>query len=141
MVPPHQSWFRTDTRSPYQKWTDGYTLSGNDALPSADPDEDGRINKNEYAFGGDPTTKDAAYPTGPITAGTEIGWSYVRRSNDPDLTFGHQASEDLSDWSPAIATSSSLTPFPGNPDFSTVTLTFDRPDPAPMKWFLRATVE
>ena len=125
----------------FQQWAESNSLTGDDALRSADPDEDGRNNFDEYAFGGDPTVKDAAYPAGPLIAGPTITWSYVRRNDDPSLTFDHQASEDLSDWWPVASTSDSLAPFPGNPDFTTVTLTFDRPIPAPMRWFLRATAE
>ena len=37
--------------NPWQVWTDAWQLTGTDALPGADPDNDGRSNLEEYALG------------------------------------------------------------------------------------------
>ena len=125
----------------FQQWAASYSLAGNAALKTADPDGDGRKNLDEYAFGGNPSVYDAAYPAGAVTPGTLVGWSYVRRSNDPALIYSHQSSENLQIWSARTAASTSSIPFTGNANFSKVTLQFSRPVPTPSKWFLRARAE
>ena len=44
-------------------------------------------------------------------------------------------------WSQVTPVSTVIEAYPGEPDFSQVTLEFDRPIPAPANWFLRAAVE
>lgn len=44
--------------TPYEAWTAGFSLSGDDALMDADPDGDGYNNMLEYGLGGDPATAD-----------------------------------------------------------------------------------
>ena len=122
-------------------WAEAEDLSGADALADADPDLDGRDNFNEYAFGGDPSIKDGSYPTGPAELNGQLSWSYVRRSSDPGLSFSYEASEALADWDPVIPASASATPFVGDGDFETVTLSFDLPIPAPLKWFVRGLAD
>lgn len=43
-------------RTIYQTWAATKGLTGNDALPSSDPDKDGRINQLEFAFDGNPSS-------------------------------------------------------------------------------------
>lgn len=45
--------------SPLESWLEGHGLSGDDALPTADPDGDGRSNLEEFAFDGDPAVPDS----------------------------------------------------------------------------------
>lgn len=125
----------------YAQWTVAKGLVGGSAQASADPDGDGRENLQEYAFGGHPSVHDAAYPASAPIAGPLVAWTYVRRGNDTSLTFGHEASEDLSQWSPAVAVGSATAPYPADPEYSLVTVTFNRPVPAPARWFLRARAE
>ena len=122
-------------------WAESHGLAGSLALRTADPDLDGRNNLHEYAFGGDPGLKDSPYPTGPLTTGPVVGWSYVRRANDPALAFGHESSENLALWSPLAATSTISVPYAPDSAFSTVTVQFTRPIPTPVKWFVRSMAE
>lgn len=125
----------------FYQWVSSFSLSGADALRSADPDGDGRDNLGEYGFGGVPNVKDAAYPAAPLTPGPQVAWTLVRRSDDPSLEFSYEASENLMTWSQVTPVSTVIEAYPGEPDFSQVTLEFDRPIPAPANWFLRAAVE
>lgn len=45
---------------PYDEWTQSFGLSGDDALPTADVEQDGMDNLTEYALGGDPLMDDAS---------------------------------------------------------------------------------
>jgi len=69
--------------NPYDTWADSYSLSGADALDTADPDEDTYNNLYEYGFGGDPTNAaDSGYSTGGAAAegGTNyLEYIYARR--------------------------------------------------------------
>jgi hypothetical protein len=125
----------------YSQWAQGHGLSGDDALRFADPDDDGRDNGSEYAYGGNPTREDAAYPLSTFAPGGVVTWSYVRRSDDPTLVFRHEASLDLVTWTPVAASSTTETPYAADSDFAVAIVQFDRPVPAPMTWFLRAIAE
>lgn len=125
----------------YAQWTVAKGLSGSSAQASADPDGDGRDNLQEYAFGGHPSLHDAAYPASAPLAGPVVSWTYVRRGNDPALVFGHEASLNLAQWSSVAVLGTATAPFGADPAYSTVTVTFSRPVPAPGKWFLRAKAE
>ena len=125
----------------FAQWAEAHNLTGDDALWSADPDEDGRDNGGEYAFGGDPRVKDSAYPFDSFSSGAMVTWSYVRRSDDPDLTFRHESSEELLYWSPVTTISTVAGPYASDYSFSIVTVQFDHPVPAVPSWFLRAVAE
>jgi Lamin Tail Domain len=133
--------FAAYTASRCFQWAETKGLSGSSAQPSADPDDDGRSNLHEYAYGGHPGVKDAAHPTGAVANSAAFSWNYVRRNNDPSLVFGHQASLDLNSWSPVTPVSSTTAAFPGDPEFSRVTVVFSKPLPAGAKWFVRSKVE
>lgn len=45
---------RATIPEPYQAWVSRYTLTGDDALATSDPDDDGHDNYKEFAFGGNP---------------------------------------------------------------------------------------
>jgi hypothetical protein len=55
--------------SAYDGWASSYSLTGADALPTADPDKDGLNNNNEYAFGTNPTVSNATLLTATTSAG------------------------------------------------------------------------
>jgi hypothetical protein len=133
--------FTPYSTSGFSAWASSKGLSGSNALKSADPDSDGNTNLTEYAFGGDPTLADFPYPAGKPTVGPVLVWSYTRRTNDPTLNYLHQTSDDLATWTPITPTSINATPIPGNANFSTVTVEFSRPVPAPASGFFRTRVE
>jgi hypothetical protein len=133
--------FNRYSTSGFNVWASAEGLVGADALKSADPDFDGHTNLTEYAFGGDPTMADLPYPPGKPTVGPVMSWSYTRRNNDPTLNYVHQSSDDLATWTSITPTSINATPIPGNANFSTVTVQFNRPVPAPVRGFFRTRVE
>jgi autotransporter-associated beta strand protein len=69
--------------SPYELWTTSFSLTGNDALVSADPDGDGLINQLEYAL-----------QTSPV-ASTSSAYTVARSGNVLTLTFNHPADASL----------------------------------------------
>ncbi|HMP72006.1 MAG TPA: tandem-95 repeat protein [Kiritimatiellia bacterium] len=85
------------------------TLWGGDA----DPDNDGRTNDEEYAFGTDPNNPDADLSRliiEPFNL-TLNSFTYFRRWNDPGLTFHLEATTDMEtwvDWGPWILSESTL---------------------------------
>lgn len=127
--------------NPFNQWVGNYDLVGADALKTADPDRDGRSNFNEYAFGGNPVVADSGYLPGELTAGPQVGWSFIRRNDDPSITYSYESSENLIKWTTAIPASASTTAVEGAPDFSRLALQFKRPTSAPTKWFLRVKAE
>ena len=123
------------------QWMNSFGIIGNNALKTADADADGRNNFQEYAFGGNPAVADSGYLLGAVTAGSQVGWSYIRRNNDPSIIYSFESSENLSTWIAATPASTSTTAVAGASDFSRLTLQFNRPVPTPAKWFLRAKAE
>ena len=110
------------TPTPYESWIGGYAVA--DASPGADPDGDGRSNREEYAFGGNPGIADG--PAGGQTvanAGGTATWQYARRSGDASLVFSHQRSVDLANWQTLVPVSVTTAPHPTLSGFETVTVT------------------
>lgn len=83
--------------TPYELWINGHALA--DRSPAGDPDGDGRSNRSEYVFGGDPSKADAPPEAQTIrhTNGSLI-WTYLRRAGDASLKVRHEHSLDLTDW-------------------------------------------
>jgi hypothetical protein len=84
----------------FDQWAADYRLTGDDALSSADPDEDGMDNLREYAFGGDPNADDAAALQPVLMAVNEDGtdWYYYiqrRRTDDESLSYVVMLADDL----------------------------------------------
>ena len=69
---------------PYDAWTVSFSLSGADALPSADPDLDGLVNLLEYAL-----------VTSPVAPDADDAWTLGRSGNFLTLAFDHPADASL----------------------------------------------
>jgi fibronectin-binding autotransporter adhesin len=81
------------TQTPYQLWAQNYGLSGNNALPGADPDGDGFTNEREFTFGGHP-----GQPTASLMSiqrnGANVEITYIERNTG--VTYQVQRSATLS---------------------------------------------
>lgn len=124
--------------TPYEIWVAGFGLT--DPSPAGDPDADGRDNREEYAFGGNPGVADG--PAGGQTvgrAGNTVTWQYARRGNDPALVYAHQRSGDLANWQPLVPTSVTTQPHPTLAGFVVATVTVTA-DPLAGREFFRASL-
>jgi autotransporter-associated beta strand protein len=99
----------------YPSWADSFSLVGADRELTADPDGDGMSNRDEYAFGLNPTSGSSVAPVIIPLAKTTGLFTYTRRR--PSLSgyaFSYQSSTTLSGpWSPL--TPDSETSNNGNP--------------------------
>ncbi|MBN8457589.1 MAG: autotransporter-associated beta strand repeat-containing protein [Verrucomicrobia bacterium] len=97
----------------YSSWIGGFGLTGNDALPTADPDKDGVDNAVEFVLGGNPATvMDAALlptvqvlanPGGTVPDGTYLKFTYRRTPASAYLNPAMQHDADLSGtWTNAV---------------------------------------
>ncbi len=84
--------------TPFQTWAQGYFLTGDDALPSGNPDHDPFTNLQEFAFGTNPTT-----PTGAIVkiekSGTNALVTYIERN--ADAIYVVKSGTTLTGWTTA----------------------------------------
>jgi autotransporter-associated beta strand protein len=89
----------------YVPWIAGFpTLTGDAALPTADPDNDGVANLLEFVLGGTPTMSDASIlPTAAIDAGgLNLLLSFKRSDlSQTDTTLVLQIGTDLATWPPS----------------------------------------
>jgi hypothetical protein len=76
----------------YSDWASSYSLTGNNSLPTADPDSDSFTNEQEYAFGTNPTQATAGLLTS-STSGGNLTVTFLTRSN---LTYNVQTTDNLS---------------------------------------------
>lgn len=85
--------------SGFAAWAESYSLTGDNAAATADPDADGANNLLEYALALDPFDPDAeALPTGILNpAGDKLTLSFRRAR--AELTYLVQGSTDLASWS------------------------------------------
>jgi hypothetical protein len=84
----------------YADWLTNYpSLTGTNALGSADPDGDGLLNEVEFAFGGNPTVGTPALMTARrISTNTVVNW--IERTNS--VTYAVEKSTALTNgWTPA----------------------------------------
>lgn len=129
--------------APYDIWAAANDLWNNPADPaaalSADPDNDGRINLAEYAFGGTPRLADTPLQQ-TVTSLPEGGheWTFVRRANDPALDFAIETSVNLAQWSRLTLTPLRETPHPTMIGFVETTCTVPAGEDAQ---FIRAIAE
>jgi fibronectin-binding autotransporter adhesin len=78
---------------PYASWLTNFpSLSGTNAVPTADPDGDGFINEMEFAFGGNPTIGTPALLTAASQSGNAL-FSFVADTNS--FTYTVQSTVDL----------------------------------------------
>lgn len=90
--------------SGYEAWIGGYpTLTGNDALPEADPEGDGIANLLEFVLGGNPTLSSSGILPVPANPGSALTLTFKRSDeSEGDTTLTLQVSTDLTTW-PAAA--------------------------------------
>ena len=77
--------------SAYDAWASSYSLSGPNALPTADPDGDTFNNAQEYAFGTNPTVGSASLLTTQVAAGN-LTVTWLERG---DVTYNVQSTANL----------------------------------------------
>lgn len=125
--------------TPYETWIAEFSLA-NGSL-AADPDEDGRSNLAEYAFGGNPTIFDQPVqsPTIVSVAGS-FQLTYARRNSDPSLVYRHQISGNLADWTEYQNSVSTMIPHPSRVGFVIVSMSVPA-HPTEGRRFVRAAVE
>jgi formylglycine-generating enzyme required for sulfatase activity len=77
-----------------QSWASVYGLTGQAALAESDPDNDGKNNAAEYAFGGNPTTSDQQIVSAsPVLGGIKFVW--LERKVQGQVTYSPKTSADL----------------------------------------------
>jgi hypothetical protein len=84
--------------TPFASWASGYSLTGEQASATADPDGDGLNNLLEYALGSTPDSS-ASRPN----LASQISDSKLQITFTPqrsDVTYTIEASSDLTTWSP-----------------------------------------
>jgi hypothetical protein len=78
--------------SAYDSWASSYSLTGDNALPTADPDKDGLNNNNEYAFGTNPTVSNASLLSATTTGGN-MTVTWIERNSG--FTYAVQSTVNL----------------------------------------------
>ena len=91
--------------SAYDAWAAGYSLSGASALPTADPDNDGLNNNNEYAFGTNPTLSNTSLMSATTSAGN-MTVTWIERNSG--FIYNVQSTTNLA--TTAFANDGSITP-------------------------------
>lgn len=127
---------------PYEIWAAANDLWGNPADVAAaldeDADNDGRTNREEYAFGGIPRLPDTPLPQTITAVPGGYEWTFIRRADDASLLFGIETSPDLTHWTRLMLTPLSETPHPTLTGFVNVTCAVP---PGAESQFIRATAD
>ena len=77
-----------------QSWLSTYGLTGQAAMAESDPDNDGKNNAAEYAFGGNPTTSDQQIVSAsPVLGGIKFVW--LQRKVQGQVTYNPKSSTNL----------------------------------------------
>jgi hypothetical protein len=77
-----------------QSWASAYGLTGQAALAESDPDNDGKNNAAEYAFGGNPSNSDQQIVSAsPVPGGIKFVW--LERKVQGQVTYNPKTSTDL----------------------------------------------
>lgn len=125
----------------YDTWLGGFTFApGADTTPTGDPDGDGLRNRQEYAFGLNPTSGSSVSPiTAPLDKGTGL-FTYTRRKPSlTKLTYKIWTSPDLSAWTEDTAAIQTPT---DNGDNQSVAVAIGGAKPLTVpKLFVRVTAE
>lgn len=87
---------------PYDTFIDPYSsITGADRLPTADPDGDGLVNQQEFAFGLAPDSGASVNPYVSMLNKTNGLFTYTRRGPAVSgLTFSYEYSTSLAGWTP-----------------------------------------
>jgi len=97
----------------YLSWASSYGLSGNNALQSADPDNDGSNNAYEFAFYGNPLTPGSRSVSASVSTGG-IKYVWFQRKDISQVTYTPKTGNDLatafSTWSAVSAVVSNPQP-------------------------------
>ena len=97
----------------YLSWASSYGLSGNNALQSADPDNDGSNNAYEFAFYGNPLTPGSRSVSASVSTGG-IKYVWFQRKDISQITYTAKTGSDLatafSAWSAVSAVVSNPQP-------------------------------
>lgn len=109
---------------PYEIWAAANDLWAAAAEEEADPDGDGRSNREEYAFGGQPGVADTAPAASVGGSAGEIRWTFIHRSDDPSLSIRVETSVDLQEWSGMEAVPEHREAHPDLPGYARVTYRF-----------------
>ncbi len=128
----------TGSASAYDTWIAGRSLSGESALPGADPDGDGLANSLEFVLGGEPNSANpgsnsqALLPVANRNAGGDLLFTFRRKIlsiNTSTLTFQWSADLTFSDAlslnigaSSSVSDGVAVTVNQGLPDSSTDTI-------------------
>ncbi len=110
----------------YVLWAAENELAGDDALRTADPDDDGMDNLLEYSLGGNPNTNDAALKQPDWSAsGSNMDYIYTRRTSDDSLSYDIMVhSNGLTAAATAIGDAAVIGTGVVDADFETVTNQF-----------------
>jgi fibronectin-binding autotransporter adhesin len=115
----------------FSTWASGFSLTGLDAAPSADPDKDGIPNALEYVMGTSPAASNPGGLT-VTTGGGNITVTFPRKisSKTPDTATLFQTGTTLGAWpgsylvgADTASSTAGVTITPGATGFETVTLT------------------
>lgn len=90
--------------NPFAAWTSFHALTGTDALPGADVDNDGLQNTLEFVLGGNPKVSDNSTVGPVLTDGASAMTLTFNRSDESELQpvpVTVQVSADLGTWNPA----------------------------------------
>jgi autotransporter-associated beta strand protein len=129
----------TSNATPYDLWIANYpSLTGDDKLPGADPDNDGMINQQEFAYGLDPTTGASVNPiTVPLDKSTRQ-FTYTRWAAS-GLSYTVWTSTDLQTWTQD--TTAVQTPGAPVAGVESVVVTLTDPAPMPDRIFVRVKAQ
>ena len=87
---------------PFDTWLSNYpTLTGNNILPTADPDSDGVSNLLEYATKMNPAVNDVV-PQSATKNGSNLEFTYTKNKSATDVTFTVEWNDELSSGSWSI---------------------------------------
>lgn len=93
--------FTTGGGTGYAAWATANNLTGERAMPGANPDGDAFVNQLEYAFGLDPQSA-ASQAGGPVAAWDavtrRVSLTFTRRPVVTDLVYEVESSTDLAAW-------------------------------------------